>query len=97
MRAVHVASGVNWVDVYSGATGNPSRIVANGETDTSVSVEGLGTGGVLLKDGGAATKIALDTTGIGFYGASPVAKPTGVAVDAAGIHAALVTLGLIAA
>lgn len=34
---------------------------------------------------------------LGFFGAAPTAKPTGVAVDAAGIHAALVTLGLIAA
>ena len=33
----------------------------------------------------------------GFFGKTPVAKPTGVAVTAAGIHAALVTLGLIAA
>ena len=34
---------------------------------------------------------------LGFYGAAPVAKPTGVAVTAAAIHAALVSLGLIAA
>lgn len=34
---------------------------------------------------------------LGFFGATPAAKPTGVAVDAAGIHAALVSLGLIAA
>ena len=34
---------------------------------------------------------------IGFFGTAPVAKPTGVAVDAASIHAALVSLGLIAA
>ena len=34
---------------------------------------------------------------LGFFGAAAVAKPTGVAVDAAGIHAALVQLGLIAA
>jgi len=34
---------------------------------------------------------------IGFFGATPAAKPSGVAVNAAGIHAALVTLGLIAA
>jgi hypothetical protein len=33
----------------------------------------------------------------GFYNATPIAKPTGVAVTAAGIHAALVSLGLIAA
>ena len=34
---------------------------------------------------------------IGFYGASPTALQTGVAVSAAGIHAALVNLGLITA
>jgi hypothetical protein len=34
---------------------------------------------------------------LGFFGTSAVAKPTGVAVSAAGIHAALVSLGLIAA
>jgi hypothetical protein len=32
----------------------------------------------------------------GFYNATPIAKPTGVAVTAAGVHAALVSLGLIA-
>jgi hypothetical protein len=31
----------------------------------------------------------------GFFGTTPVSKPTGVTVDAAGVHAALVTLGLI--
>ena len=34
---------------------------------------------------------------LGFYGATPVALQTGVAVTAAGIHAALVNLGLITA
>jgi hypothetical protein len=34
---------------------------------------------------------------LGFYGAAPVTRPTGVAVTAAAIHAALVSLGLIAA
>ena len=34
---------------------------------------------------------------VGFFGAAAAAKPTGVAVDAAGIHAALVSLGLISA
>ena len=34
---------------------------------------------------------------LGFYGATATSKPTGVAVTAAGVHAALVTLGLIAA
>jgi hypothetical protein len=44
------------------------------------------------------TKIGTGTTQkIGFYNATPVAKQTGVAVTAAGIHAALVSLGLIGA
>lgn len=34
---------------------------------------------------------------LGFYGATGVAKQTGVAVSAAAIHAALVALGLISA
>ena len=34
---------------------------------------------------------------VGFYGATGVAKQTGVAVSAAAIHAALVALGLISA
>ena len=34
---------------------------------------------------------------VGFYGTTPIAKQTGVAVSAAGVHAALVALGLIAA
>ena len=34
---------------------------------------------------------------LGFFGTAPAARPTGVAVSAAGIHAALVTLGLITA
>lgn len=33
----------------------------------------------------------------GFYGATPTVQLTGVAVSAAGVHAALVTLGLITA
>jgi hypothetical protein len=33
---------------------------------------------------------------IGFYGATPVAKQTGVAITVAAVHAALTALGLIA-
>lgn len=49
--------------------------------------------------GNTTIKGALDHDGttVGFYGTAPIAKQTGVAVDAAGIHAALVALGLIAA
>lgn len=43
------------------------------------------------------TLITLKNAGIGFYGGTPVAKQTGVAVTAAAVHAALVSLNLIAA
>jgi len=43
------------------------------------------------------SRIGINTTGLGFFATAPVARPTGVAVTAAGIHAALVTLGLITA
>lgn len=42
-------------------------------------------------------KLTFNCGYMGFFGTAAVAKPTGVAVSAAGIHAALVTLGLIAA
>lgn len=38
-----------------------------------------------------------DGSTVGFYGTAPVVQPTGVAVSAAAIHAALVSLGLITA
>jgi len=42
------------------------------------------------------TKIGTESTQkIGFFGVVPVVQQTGVAVTAAGIHAALVNLGLI--
>jgi len=47
---------------------------------------------------GTGTKIGTGTTQkLGFYNKAPVAQQTGVAVTAAGIHAALVSLGLITA
>lgn len=53
----------------------------------------------LLLDGEVEIDGALnhDGTHVGFYGTAPVAKQTGVAVTAAGVHAALVNLGLISA
>ncbi len=66
----------------------------------SFSSEVAGIGGIT----GACTMIAasleritVNATGIGFFATTPAARPTGVAVTAAAIHAALVTLGLITA
>jgi hypothetical protein len=46
---------------------------------------------------GPNVQVGSATGTIGFYGKDPIAKQTGVAVTAAGVHAALVALGLIAA
>jgi hypothetical protein len=57
--------------------------IVNGET---VDISG---------DGGPLVSVAAGA--LGFYGTSPIAKQTGVAVTAEAIHAALVALGLIGA
>jgi hypothetical protein len=58
----------------------------------------LGFGALITKVMAASTTlIEGNATGLGFFATTPAAQPTGVAVSAAGIHAALVTLGLITA
>ena len=65
----------------------------------------LGTGSLTLSDGATMTLGTVDGLKIGtaaaqklgFYGQAPVVQPSGVAVSAAEIHAALVALGLITA
>ena len=69
-------------------------LVAAGITSTAGLVVA---GATNIRTSGSVDLIETNDTGIGFFNTSPVAKPTGVTVDAAGIHAALVTLGLIAA
>lgn len=55
-------------------------------------------GGVQLGDeNGSPVVQVLDTQKLGFFNAAPVVKPTGVAATGPGVHAALVSLGLIAA
>lgn len=92
------ATPVNGVSVTGATTGNPPVVSAAGsDTNISLSLQPKGTGSILVKTSGGTTRINTDNTGIGFFGATPVAKPTGVPVTAADIHAALVSLGLIAA
>lgn len=74
----------------SGVTRVEGTIDLEGDSLTvagNTTVEALEINGALNHDG----------TTVGFYNTTPVAKQTGVAVTAAGIHAALVNLGLIAA
>lgn len=83
--------GGNAMEVYTDSpilclgTASTARITI-GQTSTAVS-HALTLAGALDHDGSTA----------GFYGTTPIAKQTGVAVTAPAIHAALVALGLIAA
>ena len=69
------------------------HVATNGATEGDLTLYAYGTGlceGLRIRGNGS-------TPEMGFFAATPVAKPTGVAVSAGGIHAALVSLGLIAA
>lgn len=52
---------------------------------------------VLVNTGTSAIRMGATGASIGFYGTTPIAKQTGVAVTAQGIHDACVALGLFAA
>jgi hypothetical protein len=93
-----VADAAAFIAVRAGTSGTAPQIVARG-TAANVGADFVakGSGIAALVSGGGTRQIQASNAGVGFFGTAPVAKPTGVAVSAAGIHAALVTLGLIAA
>jgi hypothetical protein len=84
------------VEIISGGSfSGPS-----GSIDIKTSAGGAGNGSLTLQYYGMKIDWFDDgfgniTNDIGFFGATPVAQPTSVPVTAAGIHAALVSLGLI--
>jgi hypothetical protein len=83
----------SWSAFMSGAADGFITGVAAGDGGISV----LTTGKKFVM-GGTTNVIAFTRANeLGFFNATPITKPTGVAVTAAGIHAALVSLGLIAA
>ena len=63
--------------------------IGNTGTHCRVNIRAGGTGSAGIQVGGTGTKL-------GFYGKAPISKPTVAPVTAAGIHAALASLGLIA-
>jgi hypothetical protein len=52
---------------------------------------------VIVNTGASAIRLGRTGGTVGFYGTTPIALQTGVAVSAGGVHAALVALGLITA
>lgn len=81
-------------DVYDGRAGG-QWVVATTPNGAGATIERLW----IHQDGRMEIEGDLDHDGakVGFYGAANVVKQTGVAVTAAGVHAALVNLGLISA
>jgi hypothetical protein len=78
----------------SGTGGGGDVIVQGGGSDGNVQLySGDSNQYVQLDNGG----LQIGATKLGFYQGAAVVQPTGVAVTAAGIHAALVSLGLITA
>lgn len=74
---------------------------ATGSSTTNTGLKVTATGGTsniaIDADNGGDVSLCGATDKLGFYGTAPIVKQTGVAVDAAAIHAALVALGLISA
>ena len=77
---------VNFISATGGVAGiNPRLVAAGSDANLSQILRGKGTGGVRLEDGSSAAKIEINTTGVGFFGISPVAKQSlpAAATDAA--------------
>lgn len=76
--AANPASAVNFAQVVGSATTNPVVFSFQGtDTDGDVAVRGKGVKGGQLQDGATAVKFQWNTTGIGFFAATPAAQTTG--------------------
>ena len=92
------ADAVGQFTMINAAAGiNPRLITGGGPVAIGMDIETKGTGELRLQPGNVDAIRLSNTPGLGFFGTAPVARPTGVAVTDAAIHAALVTLGLITA
>ncbi|MER9494141.1 hypothetical protein NKI86_20190 [Mesorhizobium sp. M0320] len=82
----YVANAVNYIGISPGATGvGPNFQVFGDDANADMSLIGKGTGGLRLRDGAANNKIQINTTGVGFFNATPVAKATvGAALSTGG-------------
>ena len=107
---IDISQSYNRVEGIRGYTTTASNVRLNsGINGTFVLLGGSqsvsGGGNSVTDSSGTTTNVIVDATRdglqflgrVGFYGTTPVARPTGVAITAAGIHAALVTLGMITA
>lgn len=70
-------SSVNTLAINAHDAGSNPYIAAIGsDTNIDVRTVGKGTGGFIAQDGASGVKIQANTTGVGFFGSTPTAKPT---------------------
>lgn len=86
--------------VYEEGTASLNVFIGNragGTSSAAISLLGTGTLSVGNVSGSSETPLNVATASgkVGFFGATPVVKPTGVAADATALRTALVSLGLI--
>lgn len=64
--------------IFNATDAGAAPYIKAGGTDTnsSVGIEGKGTGGAVIRDGAAAKKFECNTTGLGFFAATPVGVQT---------------------
>ena len=86
---VQSGTGTDWLQVKSG-NGFGALSVRGESSDASVIILGKGTGGVRLQGGTGTVKAEFDSTGLGFFGATPIAQPT--VTGSKGGNAALASL-----
>lgn len=82
-------TGASYIKITNGSAG-ATISVAGTDTNSDVVVGGKGSGGVNLLDGAAASKLRVNTTGLGVFGTTPVAKQT--VTGSRGANAALASL-----
>jgi hypothetical protein len=74
------ASAVNSLYVVASASGQPVELRLSGnDANCGLALSGKGTGSLSLRAGNGATRIAVNNTGIGLHGATPVAQGAAIA------------------
>lgn len=99
------SASANYVRLLSNAAGSPARVWSGGEANAGIDVQPSGTGTGRLAAPNGTFKVLWNSTGLGFFGTTPIAKQTlaAAATDAAttqtlvnDIRAKLIAYGLTA-
>ena len=99
--SAQTGASVDWsaVEADSISLTGDNQVQIQAGDDHSISLSALGTGAINLSGGDSVNinggAVYIDSTTLSFFNATAVPQPTGVAVTAEAIHAALVALGLI--